>query len=203
MCGATIAKHVANGNEVAVLVLADGVTSRENYTNDDLHARELMLTKAKVILGYQILYLTLDLPDNQLDTIPILKIIKIIEKRINEFKPDMVITHYLNDLNIDHQIVANAVMVACRPLGSVKEIYFGEVQSSTEWAVKDGFTPNVFVDISETFEKKMSALHCYESEMREWPHPRSYEAIKSLAQWRGATVCIDKAEAFMLGRLAK
>jgi N-acetylglucosamine malate deacetylase 1 len=81
-------------------------------------------------------------------------------------------------------------------------LLFFEVPSSTEWRAGGGraFEPNYFVDISATLELKQRALSAYESEMRAWPHSRSPQAVQSLACWRGASVGVTAAEAFMLGR---
>ena len=108
-------------------------------------------------------------------------------------------------MNIDHKTISNAVITACRPQGkySVKTILSFEVPSSTEWQVHGGgtiFHPNFFEDISETLEKKIKALEVYDEEMRDWPHPRSYKAVTHLANWRGATIGVEAAEAFMLRR---
>ena len=62
------------------------------------------------------------------------------------------------------------------------------------------FLPNWFVNIEEYYEIKMNALKCYDSEMREYPHPRSYEGIEILSKYRGAIIGCKYAEAFMLGR---
>ena len=117
----------------------------------------------------------------------------------------MVVTHHSGDLNIDHQIIHQAVMVACRPQPdhSVKRILSFEVPSSTEWNspnVKSVFIPNWFENISDTLKLKIKALEAYGSEMREWPHSRSFKAVKHHACWRGASVGCDAAEAFMLNR---
>ena len=128
-----------------------------------------------------------------------------IENRVEKFRPNLVFTHHPSDVNIDHRIVHEAVTVACRqtPGFSVEELLFFEVLSSTEWRpVGKGtnFQPNYFVDISSTVEVKKRALLAYESEMRDFPHPRSLPASEALATWRGATVGAIAAEAFVLGR---
>ena len=140
------------------------------------------------------------LPDNKMDTIPLLEIVRMIEVHIQNMRPDIVYTHHAGDLNIDHRITHQAVMTACRPLPgcSVKTILCFEVPSSTEWG--QGFEPNWFVDIGDTWEKKVLALQEYDSEMRVHPHPRSYDGAWHLASWRGATVGVEKAEAFMVAR---
>ena len=109
-------------------------------------------------------------------------------------------------MNVDHRVIHDAVLAACRPQPNalVRELYFFEVASSTEWQVPGSgrsFVPSVFVDISGTLKKKLRALEAYKSEMRPWPHARSVKSLDHLARWRGATIGVEAAEAFMLGRL--
>ena len=112
-------------------------------------------------------------------------------------------THYKDDLNIDHRIVNNAVVTACRPQKDlcVKELMFFEVPSSTEYSLSETFSPNYFVDISTTIDLKIHAINIYQSEMRDFPHPRSVKAINSLASWRGSSSGFEYAESFIIGRL--
>ena len=140
-----------------------------------------------------------------MDTIALLDIAKVVESLIAEHQPDTVFTHHAGDVNIDHRRMHEAVVIACRPQSehSVKTLLCFEVPSSTEWQLPGSappFMPNWFVDISRTFDRKLSALQAYASELRDWPHPRSMQGIEHLAHWRGATVGVDAAEAFILGR---
>jgi N-acetylglucosamine malate deacetylase 1 len=209
-CGGTIAKHVKKGDKVHCIILAEGITSRDKIRNRELHQRELTelgiaAQKANQILGVHTLRL-LDFPDNRMDSVDRLDIIKVVEDLINEFKPDIVYTHHIGDVNIDHRRIHEAVITACRPIPGnhfVKQILFFETASSTEWMTPGSapaFSPNWYVDISETLELKLDALRAYECEMREWPHARSVEALKYLAHWRGANIGVHAAEAFILGR---
>jgi len=206
-CGGTIHRLTQSGTSVNIVFLADGVSSREGNENDftsELDARRRSAIEASKILGANVPTF-LDFPDNQLDTVPLLNIIKLIEGEIENHGPDTVITHFGNDLNIDHRIANGAVVVACRPQAKspVKKVLFFEVPSSTEWQMENGqpmFVPNYFVDTTEHLEFKLRALRCYSMEMRDWPHSRSIEAVEHLGRWRGASVCSDAAEAFILGR---
>ena len=208
-CGGSMAKWSKEGNEVHVLIMAEGITSRDKERDKSLRKNELSLLgqsarKAADILGVSSLKL-LDNPDNRMDSMDLLDVVKPLEKYIFNINPDVVVTHHSSDLNIDHQIIHQAVMTACRPTygNTVKRILSFEVPSSTEWqSVTSGnsFRPNWFEDISESLDLKIEALKVYQSEMREWPHPRSLKAVEHLARWRGATVGCDAAEAFMLNR---
>lgn len=143
-------------------------------------------------------------PDNQFDSWSLLHVTELVEQALEAIQPTVVYTHQPHDLNIDHRLTCQAVLTATRPLPgqTVKAIYGFEVPSSTEWAFGHlPFAPNVFVPLSDAaFEKKLAALRCYESELREFPHPRSVEAVSALARWRGAQCGHPLAEAFMLLR---
>lgn len=147
----------------------------------------------------------MDFPDNRMDRCDLLDIIKAIEPAIQEHAPQRIYTHYPGDVNIDHQRISEAVITAARsiPNHPTKTILFFEVSSSTEWQVSPvnaTFRPNWFVDISHTLHLKQKALAAYASEMRAFPHPRSYSAVEYLAHWRGATAGVEAAEAFVLAR---
>lgn len=208
-CGATIAKHVKMDDEVHVVVLAEGVTSRDEMHNPDGRKSELSeLSKAahraNRILGVKSLNLH-NFPDNRMDSVDRLDVIKVVESFIKEYQPDIIYTHHVGDVNIDHRIIHEAVVTACRPLPlqTVKTLLFFEVPSSSEWQPSvsaEPFNPDWFVDISKTLSIKLEALQAYEAELRAFPHPRSLSGVKALAQWRGGTVGVEAAEAFILGR---
>jgi len=148
---------------------------------------------------------TIGLPDNRLDGVELLDLVKRIEASIERHEPSVVLTHHAGDVNIDHQLVHEAVLAACRPQPGhpVDELLFFEIPSSTEWrpaGSRTTFVPNWFVDVSTTLPRKLDALRAYDSELRPFPHPRSLEAVEALARWRGATVGMLAAEAFVLGR---
>lgn len=209
-CGATIARLVSEGWDVHVLIVAEGATSRSVKRDPSIFQGELSsLTKcaetANKILGSTSIKLY-SLPDNRLDGVELLDVVKLIEAEIECYKPSMVLTHHTSDVNIDHRVLHNAVITACRPqpLHPVKTLLFFEVPSSTEWCPPASgicFAPNYFYDTTAFLDKKLEALQAYEPEMRSFPHPRSIEAVEHLARWRGATIGSAAAEAFMLGRI--
>lgn len=208
-CGGTLARLASEGCEIHLLVLADGETSRGGAAVPPIDpARvaqrvEAARTAAR-ILGCASVKL-LSLPDNRMDSVDLLEVVRHVEESVNLHKPTTVITHHAGDVNIDHRIVHDAVIAACRPQpgNSVRRLLFFEVPSSTEWrpaSSATAFNPNWFVDISGSMATKMQALEAYASEMRPFPHPRSLQAATALAQWRGACVGVAAAEAFILGR---
>ena len=208
-CGGVIAKHSSINDHVYVAILGEGATSRGEKCNNMAFRDEPMELKAAAqkannILGVKMLEFH-DLPDNRMDSLTLLDVVKIVENIVSQFQPEIVYTHHIGDLNIDHQYVHNATVTACRPQpgSSVKRLLFFEIASSTEWQIPysaPSFQPNWFVDISDTLNMKLESLRAYGGEMREWPHSRSIKALECLARWRGASVGVEAAEAFMLGR---
>ncbi|MDN5787605.1 PIG-L deacetylase family protein [Pseudorhodobacter sp.] len=206
-CAGTLARHSDAGDRVHVIFVADGVGAREAGMApdpDDLAARKAAACQAVQILGGQ-KPLFLDLPDNQLDTLPLLSVIKAIHAAASPLVPQVIYTHHSGDLNIDHRIVAEAVLTAFRPQPDdcVAEIYGFENLSSTEWrfgAGANAFLPQKFVNITATLQRKLAALEAYAMEMRSAPHARSYQTVRALAQYRGGSVGVDAAEAFHIYR---
>jgi len=206
-CGGTIAKLTENGINAHVAFLADGVSSRDRVNEEfleEIKLRRKAAQNACDILGVKSVSFG-ELPDNQMDTIPLLDIVKNIESLITKYSPREIYTHHIGDVNIDHCITHRAAVTACRPQpgNSVDTFLSFEIPSSTEWQLPSSsqiFAPNWYVDISKTLDCKLAAIEAYRDEMREWPHPRSLQAVKHLAHWRGSTIGVDAAEAFMLGR---
>jgi LmbE family N-acetylglucosaminyl deacetylase len=208
-CGGTIARHAENGDQVHVLIAAEGVTSRQPQRDRDQATYELaslaqVAQHVGTILGAQSVEL-LNLPDNRLDTLDRLDLIKQVEERIRHHRPEVVYVHHAGDVNVDHRRLHEAVVTACRPIPGqqVHRLLSFEVASSTEWQAPGSaptFKPNWFVDISVQWPRKREALSAYASEMRSWPHSRSIEALEHLARWRGSQVGVEAAEAFCLLR---
>ena len=138
----------------------------------------------------------------------LLDIIKTIEEVKGDVSPDVVFTHHHGDLNVDHNITFKAALTACRPIKgeSVKEIYSFEIPSSTEWNVPSSITyfmPDYFVDVSKGIEAKNNALKEYKSELRDFPHPRSLEALELNAKQWAIKVGLEVVEAFKTIRIIK
>lgn len=202
-CGGTIAKHVANGDHVHVVFMADGVASRGGEIDEAIEKRVAAMHVAAKILGTSSTT-CLGFPDNRMDSLALIDIVRPLETIIEKIHPEIVYTHHYGDLNVDHRLTHQAVMTACRPIPecSIEEILAFEVLSSTEWQSPGvmPFVPNVFVDISDYMQNKISALEAYALEMRETPHSRSVENAKSLARYRGNSAGVRASEAMMLVR---
>lgn len=189
-CGATMVKHVTAGDEVLCLIL-----NSHNLASGDMSS---YAQEAAEIIGYELL-LSKSFYDNQFDKEPLLKVIQNIENLTKGYLPDIVYTHYEHDLNIDHRIIFQSVLTAFRPNGKTSILSF-EVPSSTDWA-SETMLPNLYVDVTDTIEQKLTTMQIYSTEVREYPHPRSLEAIRTLAKFRGIQSGLQYAEAFKVIRM--
>ena len=201
-CGATLARLASMGTAVHILVLATGQAARGNGGRDAIAKLRQEARSAADILGARSIEFG-DYPDNRMDTVARLDVVQTVEAFLKQRTIDHVITHHPGDINVDHGVVARAVMTATRPVpGSrVSRVWAGEVPSSSEWGMPwERFSPQIYVDVGATIEIKLQALAAYKSEMRPFPHPRSPEALTHLAGVRGAECGHQAAEAFVVLR---
>jgi len=201
-CGGTIGKHVSAGDDVYLCIVTKAYSPE--WSEHVIKEKKEEVLRVSEILGIEKIYF-LDLPTVKLDTIPQKELNEAITQLVNEVQPEVIYIPHKGDVNKDHQIVFDTVMIAIRPRPNsvLQKVLAYETLSETEWgfpSAESVFIPNVYVDISETLELKLRAMSQYKSELREFPHPRSLEAISALAQLRGSTVGVKAAEAFMLVR---
>lgn len=197
-CGASIARWIAEGHEVAVWFATDGVSSR--HTQPETAAERLAASRsALALLGVETLYAE-GFPDNAMDTVSRLAVCQAMNRALSNFEPTRIVTHSQADLNVDHRIVGECASVVSRPIPgtSIKSVWHFEVPSSTGWFGngRTAFAPTLFVDVSDYWQLKSQALHAYGPEIPDWPHARSAEALEALALFRGSTVGVGAAEAF-------
>ena len=208
-CGGTMARHATAGDDVHLIVLGEGVTSRDPRRSTSRRQAELKALRADARRAASILGVTsvktCRYPDNRFDTVALLELVKAVERRKRETRPTVVYTHHPNDLNIDHGRVADAVQTAFRPLPGEPPVTLlaFEVASSTEYQspLREGvFRPTVYVEISETLDRKCEAMDAYRTERRPYPHPRSAQALRIIAHRNGLEVGLAAAERFALIR---
>jgi N-acetylglucosamine malate deacetylase 1 len=185
--GGTIARHTDDGDVVDILIM------------EMASLRKSACDAARILGAREPRFAAL--PDQRMDELPLLDVIKTVERLIEELKPQIIYTHFGNDLNVDHRVTSQAVITAARPVpgSKITAIRCFETVSSTEWQDPNAafFTPQLFVNIEKQLARKMKALDCYASEMRAFPHARSLQSVDALAQWRGAQSGSRAAEAFM------
>lgn len=196
-CGGTIALHSRAGDEVTSVIVCEGESLR--YGPSGVGQSDHIRLAAQT-LGVQDVR-TLGFPDQRLDTLTLTDIITPLEKVVRETEPELVYCQWGGDINRDHQILFQAALVAVRPTAtSVRGVFAFDTASSTEWAYPRSFVADTWVDISTTLDTKLAAMACYESEIREYPHPRSLGALRNRAKAWGNQHCLDAAEVFMTVR---
>jgi LmbE family N-acetylglucosaminyl deacetylase len=207
-CGGTIARYVAEGEEVHVCVVTRGKPPVFNHSRRILekHPHDLCaeVEKSNSILGIKKTHY-FQFPAAMLESVPRYELNKKTYDLINKLKPDVVYIPHFGDLHKDHALTSKAVMVAVRPKDDnvVRAVYSYETLSESEWNIPHAankFIPNVYVDISMYLNKKLEAMKCFRSQICEFPNPRSIEAITALAKYRGSTMGTLAAEVFMLVR---
>jgi LmbE family N-acetylglucosaminyl deacetylase len=200
--GGTLAVHTGRGDVVRVLVVTDGSSTQYPGDSETRLRKEEEALRAAAELGVMD-YVHLDLPDMRLDTLPHVEVNEIVEKHMADLSPDVVYTPH-PDVNLDHRVLFDSVMVATRPVPaqSVRRVLTYAPTSSTEWtpATLNWFVPNWFVDITGTVDRKIAAFAHYATERREYPHPRSERAIRAAAEFYGACCGFESAEPFVLVR---
>lgn len=199
--GATIHKLIQQGNKVAVATMSNHAAARTNIS-DTLASDQ---NEAFRIMGVSKSYVA-DFPNIKMNTVPHLDLVQFIESCIEDFGAEAIITHHPSDTNNDHVQTSYAAQAACRiaqrkeGIPKLKLVLFMEIMSSTEWSFDSSankFDPNYFVEIGlGGLGLKLKALYAYKGIMRPYPHPRSDEAIKGLAAYRGGQAGCDYAEAF-------
>ena len=200
--GGTIHKLSLLGSRVRVIFLSDGVGSRDEIRESVDSRRAAAISALRVLNCTDVHFY--DFPDNSMDTMPLINIVKTVEKSIDDFNPTVLFTHFPHDLNVDHRITSQACLVAARPKvnRSIKSLLYFEVQSSTEWNFGSSqFIPNMFVDVSDSFGFKVDALKEYQVEIEAFPEARSFAGVEARSTVRGVTVGVSNAEAFQIAFL--
>lgn len=194
-CAGTLVKHVLSGDEVRAIITCEGESVRYSDRNDIAQSEDSKA--AAKIIGISKLY-NLGFADQKLDTQAVLTIAQALESVIDDYRPNIIYCQFGGDVNQDHKALFEAANIATRPTREfIEVIYAFDTASSTEWGYPRKFLPDTWIDISAELDTKIEALACYKSEMREYPHPRSLEAIKIKAHAWGVQVCASAAEVFM------
>lgn len=200
--GGTIAKRVKNGDEVSVCIVTKG--KEPLFREDFIEQGRRECRKADSMLGVKET-IFLDFPAVMLETVPRHILNNAISEKIQKIKPDEVYIPHRGDMQLDHQIVVDAAMVAVRPKYEhvVKRVYAYETLSETGWNIPNTvneFIPTVYENIEDTLSLKLNSMSVFQSQLAAFPAARSVEAIEALAKFRGATVNVGAAEAFSLIR---
>ncbi|MDA2068159.1 PIG-L deacetylase family protein [Bacillus cereus] len=196
-CGGTVALYRKKGIPVTSVIVCEGVSLR--YGNEDIDMNFCTEAAAKELGVTDLRFL--NFPDQKLDLYNLVDIIQPLEEIIKSVKPTIIYCQYGGDINLDHEMLFKATLVAVRPIEKyIKSIFTFDTASSTEWAYPRTFIPDTWIDITSTLDVKLKAMACYKTEVREYPHPRSLEALQNRAYAWGNQVCLPAAEVFMTVR---
>jgi len=201
-CGGTMKRLATGGTEVHVAVMTRAGTDRFGAEMAETGRREA--SAAHRLLGVEDTH-WLDFPAAEMDTVPHAVVNAALDGLFAQIRPDTLFIPFLGDIHNDHQLTFLSAMVAARPRGGRGPalVLSYETLSETNWyapGVSAAFTPNVFVDISDTLAAKVAAFECYRSQVKDPPDQRSVAAIQALATLRGATAHRIAAESFVLLR---
>ena len=196
-CGGTLLKHKANKDEINWLICTD-IDKQHSYYEH----RQEEIHKISQAFGFNSV-INMKLNTMRVDEYFMGELIEQISQVINKIQPNIIYLPFKNDVHSDHRKIFDAVYSCTKSFRYpfVKKIYMMETLSETEFAPPipaESFAPNVFVDISNYFEKKLEIMKIYKSEVGEHPFPRSIKNIESLATFRGATAGCIYAESFVL-----
>jgi LmbE family N-acetylglucosaminyl deacetylase len=205
--GGTIARRAAAGDEVHVAVVTGHGEEPHPLWPRSLWERiRGEAAKAMDILGVAKLHFE-EVPAAMVSDHPVYLLNRAVGGLVEQIQPDVLYAPFLFDLHKDHREIFHALSVAWRSSSAtgrkIRAVYCYEVQSETHWNapyLEASFTPNTWVDISDTLEIKLRALACYESQIRPAPDARSLEAVRALAVWRGSQQGMAAAEAFVCVR---
>ena len=201
--GGAAAVHAEQGDHVTLAIMCEGISARYAHSRkDEVRAQSEAAAK---ILGAADLHLG-ELPEQRLETLPISEVALHIEKLVEKVQPARIYTHFAGDINRDHRVLAEATLIAARPYAapSVCDILMYETPSSTEWSspqLPPVFQPTLFTDITSVLERKLEAMSRYTAEVREYPHPRSLQALRERARYWGSLVNVAAAEPFAVARM--
>ena len=205
-CGGSLARLSRSGASVHIFILATGLTSRGPADNASLLALKDQARSAADRLGATTIDFA-DFPDNAMDSVKLLDIVKQVESFLTKIEPDLIFTHHNGDINIDHDLTQRAVMTATRALPGSKpfDVLACEVLSSTEFGpANKRLQPHLYMRLTEDDVKAaIDALVCYEGEIRDWPHPRSAKALEHQLRLRGAECGAEAAEVFEVLKMVR
>lgn len=201
--GGTTARLADEGKDVVVTIVTRGgpplfeSSLAERTRAEAARALEVLGGRGPIFLD--------GFPAALVDTVPHSELNAALGRVIEDVDPEVLFVPFYGDLHLDHRLVFESTLVASRPREGrrLRAVYAYEVMSETNWnapSITPSFAPNVFVDIAPYLDRKLAAMKAYETQVKPFPHERSLEALRALAELRGATVGFRAAEAFMLIR---
>jgi LmbE family N-acetylglucosaminyl deacetylase len=200
-CGGTLLKHVQRGDKIHWLIFTS-ISEDNGYSPVQVDKRNCEITAVAQAYGFASVQ-QLHLPTTRLDTLPLGDMIAQAGQIMTQIRPEILYLPFPGDVHSDHRIVCEVMMACTKQFRYpwIRRILAYETLSETDFGinpVNDHFHPNVFIDISEFLGRKVEIMNMYHGEFKEFPFPRSEEAVRALAQVRGAASNRRACESFVL-----
>jgi LmbE family N-acetylglucosaminyl deacetylase len=200
-CGGTLLRHKSNGDTLHWIIMTN-ITIESGYTQAQVDDRKHVISKVSESYGFESVFQA-EFPTTALDTVPMKSLIGYVSTVFNKVKPDTVYVPFNGDVHTDHRYVFDAVSACVKPFRYpfIRRVLAYQTLSETEYNIqpeRSGFTPNVWVDISDSLEQKINIMRMYTGEMGKHPFPRSEESLRAQAILEGARASRHFAEGFML-----
>jgi N-acetylglucosamine malate deacetylase 1 len=201
-CAGTLMRLRQQGADLSWLIVT-GISESSGWSTQRVRERDVEIARVAELIGFSEV-INLRLPTAQLDTMPMKELIERFSEAFQSLKPQQVFLPCRLDVHTDHRVTFDAA-AACTKwfrLPSVRRVLAYETISETGFGLSSelAFHPNYFIDISDFLARKLEAMSIYNSEVGDFPFPRSVEAIRALAAYRGAASGFSAAEAFQLLR---
>lgn len=200
-CGATILKHITQGDSV-YWVIVTSISQELGFSLDDVNLREKQIKIVSDSYGFEKVF-NLNFATAELDVVPIKQLVGAMAKVLNDVKPDLLYIPYRGDAHSDHKVVFDVIASCTKTFRYpfIRRVCIYETLSETEFGIRPddtGFRPNLWIDVSDFIDQKIEIMKIYDTEIEEHPFPRSELSIKALATLRGANAGVEAAEAFMM-----
>ncbi|MCM3596565.1 PIG-L family deacetylase [Metabacillus idriensis] len=200
-CGGALLRHKKNGDSIHWLIVT-AITAERGFTKERIEKREMEITQAAALYEFDSVT-KLGFPTARLDTVPLEELVQKIGETIQRIRPDIVYLPHPGDIHSDHKFVFDSGMSCTKwfRYPFVKRILVYETLSETELGINPAyvkFSPNVYVDITSFLDQKIEIMKVFQSEMGEFPFPRSEQAIRALSSYRGASSGFQFAEGYIL-----
>lgn len=189
-CGGTLAKAIKRGHDVKAIVLSKSEYKHlngEQGRTADVAVREG--TRALQSLGISSIKI-FDFPSNgvRFEESTVITI----EKEIEEYKPDMILTHHPFDTHQSHEGTSKSTIAAARKYNTI--LFYDPLWPSGRSYV--AFKPQIYVDITDTIEDKLNAIRLHETEYNKFGGEEYIDGVRSRARLRGLDIMKPYAESF-------
>jgi len=199
-CGGTLFRHKQEGDKMYWIIVT-GISEETGWSDKAVKKRDAEIDEVAEKYGFVDVF-NLCFPTTKIDALPISNLIVKITDVYKKVEPEIIYMPFAYDIHTDHQLIAKAMQSTFKwfRYPHIQKVLMYESLSETEFNfIEDRtFRPNVFVDISQYLDEKIDAMKIYESEVGDFPFPRSEKTMRSFVALRGSQSGYEAAEAFEL-----